>query len=141
MLKMSTATSVLVRPYFTILPSRRSTPLRRSPYTVPGLTMLKNWTGPAPENGLPRLVSLNSKNAVPPRLWLVMDGKLPPGYGRLWNVPLTSTSILGTLYDASPLTFVCQPDWRWQKDCGICARPPMNGEPKPSEPPLIIEEM
>src|SRR5215831_10230119 len=144
MLKMSTATSVFVRPYLRILPSRRSRPLRRSGYpTVPGLTMLKNWTGAAPEKprANPTLVSPDSRNAVPVRLWFVMDGKFPPGYGRLWNVPLMSTSTFGTLYDARPFRFVSQPDSRWQNDCGICARPPMNGEPKPSEPPLIIDEM
>ena len=37
----------------------------------------------------PRLVSANSTKVCAIRLWLVTLAKLLPGYGRLWNVPLT----------------------------------------------------
>ena len=57
-------------------------------------------------------------------LWVATLGKLAPGYGRLRNVPLISTSIFGTVYVASPFTFVCHPDSRWQKACGHCPTPP-----------------
>ena len=48
-------------------------------------------------NGRPRLVSKASSSACALRLWVATLGKLAPGYGRLWNVPLISTSAFGML--------------------------------------------
>ena len=58
-------------------------------------------TGEAPPESNTRLAGQQKR--LPVRLWLVTLGKLLPGYGRLWNVPLNSTSIFGMVYDASPL--------------------------------------
>ena len=125
---MSSAINVRVRPYLRFLPNRRSTPFSRSPYIEPGLTMLKNSTPVSAANSRPRLVSANSSNACATEA-LGGDARevVPRHTGRLWNVPLTSTSIFGTLYVASPFKFVCHPDSRWQKACGHCPRPPRNG--------------
>ncbi len=68
-------------------------------------------------------------------LWLCTDGNSFPGYGRLRNVPLISTSIFGTVYVARPFTFVFHPDSRWQDDCGHCPTPPRNVSRNPSVPP------
>ena len=84
------------------------------------------------ESGRPRLVlstpgiPRNNASVWPPRLWLCTEGNSFPGYGRLLNVPLTSTSIFGTVYEASPLMFVFHPDSRWQNCCGHWPTPPRN---------------
>ena len=75
--------------------------------------MLKNSITFPLESGRPRLVSaIGTASTCPPRLWLVMLGKLFPGYGTLFQVALIRTSIFGTVYDARPLKFVCHPDSR-----------------------------
>src|SRR5262249_24009958 len=116
-------TCVLVVPNLRILANRRSTAFRRSPYRAPGWTTFRNSTVLPLPNGRLRLVVLTtpgmlSASAWPPQLWLWVDGNSFPAYGRLRNVPLTSMSIFGTLYVASPLMFVCQPDSRWQNCSG-----------------------
>ena len=89
-------------------------------------------------SGRPRFVlsddardSEEQRSTCPPRLWLCTEGNSFPGYGRLLNVPLISTSIFGTVYVASPLKFVFHPDSRWQN----CLRPlPDAAEERVEEP-------
>src|SRR5687767_6197688 len=139
---MSSATSVLVRPYLRFLPKRRSAWLRRSYFDLPGSTMFRNSITLPLESGRPRLVSaIGTASTCPPRLWLVMLGKLLPGYGTLCHVPLSRTSILGMLYEASPLMFVFHPDSRWQKDCGHWPSDGLNCLKKSSVPPQPRPEM
>ena len=57
MLKMSSATSVFVRPYRRFLPNRTSAWLRRSSYNLPGSTRFRNSMGLPLASGRPRLVS------------------------------------------------------------------------------------
>src|SRR6185436_16653123 len=131
---------VLVLPYFRILPKRRSTAFRRSPYTVPGSTICRNSTTCPEPNGRLSDVSLTTPGMLnastcAPRLWLWTEGNSLPGYGMLRKVPLSSTSTFGMVYVASALKFVCQPDSRWQNDAGHWAIPPRNVSRKPPVPP------
>src|SRR5262249_61698267 len=89
-------------------------------------------------NGRPRDVWLLSASTCPPRLWLCTEGKLLPGYGRLRNVPLSCTPIFDRSEIASPFTFVCHADSRWQNAFGHCPAPPRNGSPfvPPQEPKI-----
>src|SRR5215510_2453731 len=137
---MSRFTCVLVLPYFKILPKRRSTEFRRSPYITPGLTMFRNSTTCPLPNGRFRDVVLTTPGMLnastcAERLWLCTEGNSFPGYGRLRNVPLSSTSTFGMVYVASPFRFVCQPDSRWHDDCGHCPMPPRNVSRNPPVPP------
>src|SRR5262245_6581761 len=123
---MSKLIAVLLLPDLRILPNRKSTDVRRSPYDSPGSTMLRNWIGMPLDSGRPRVVlstpgmPRNNARVWAPRLWLCTDGNSFPGYATLLSVPLTSTSIFGTVYEASPLRFVFHPDSRWQNCCGHC---------------------
>src|SRR5688500_15210817 len=98
--------------------------------------MFRNSIGSPLESGRPRLVStIGTASTCPPILWLVTLGKLLPGYGTLFHVALSSTSIFGTLYDARPLRFVCHPDSRWQNCCGHWPSDGLNCLKKSSVPP------
>src|SRR5688572_1332893 len=137
---MSKLIAVLLLPYLRILPSRKSIDVRRSPYNPPGSTMFRNWTTFPLLNGRFRpdvftTPGMLSTSTWPLRLWLCTEGNSLPGYGRLLNVPLSSTSIFGIVYDASPFRFVFHPDSRWQKACGHCPMPPRNVSRNPPVPP------
>src|SRR5215467_9709847 len=88
--------------YLKIFATRKSSWFMRSRYKSPGLTTLKTRNGAA-ENPRPSVeaVMLHAGLATGEHT-LAFATTLTPG--SFWSVPLTKTSILGMVYDASPLT-------------------------------------
>src|SRR5215510_4615882 len=96
---MSNPTLVRVRPKRRIFANRMSTSLTRSPYSVPGSTRLTVTFGALFANGRPSVVCGDVKTML-------------AASGEPWslrNVPDTSTSIFGSVYEPRPVKRVTHP--------------------------------
>src|SRR6185369_12443438 len=103
---MSTPTFVLARPVRMIFANRRSSSLTRSPYSVPGVIRLTVADGALFDRGRPRDGAIAEFGAAQ------FAASAPPW--SLRAVPLTCTSIFGTVYEPSAVNRVTQPVFQLQ---------------------------